>query len=96
LKPIPPFYHFLLRVWARLTGSSVFALRFLSLVLGVLTVALGGAHPTTEWQLGEIVCDNYGLLIAPDTPPGAYLLEVGMYYLADPGPLASAGRFRRR
>ncbi|MBL7184210.1 MAG: glycosyltransferase family 39 protein [Anaerolineae bacterium] len=42
---------------------------------------LGGAHPTTEWQFGEIVRDNYGLLIAPDTPPGEYLLEVGMYYL---------------
>jgi 4-amino-4-deoxy-L-arabinose transferase-like glycosyltransferase len=42
---------------------------------------LGGTHPTTEWQLGEIVRDNYGLLIAPDTPPGEYLLEVGMYYL---------------
>lgn len=25
--------------------------------------------------------DNYGLLIAPDTPPGEYLLEVGMYCL---------------
>ncbi len=42
---------------------------------------LGGTHPTTEWQLGEIVRDSYGLLIAPDTPPGEYLLEVGMYYL---------------
>jgi mannosyltransferase len=42
---------------------------------------LGGTHPTTEWQLGEIVRDNYGLVIAPDTPPGEYLLEVGMYYL---------------
>jgi 4-amino-4-deoxy-L-arabinose transferase-like glycosyltransferase len=42
---------------------------------------LGGTHPTTEWQLGEIVRDNYGLLIAPGTPPGEYLLEVGMYYL---------------
>jgi mannosyltransferase len=42
---------------------------------------LGGTHPTTKWQLGEIVRDNYGLLVAPDTPPGEYLLEVGMYYL---------------
>jgi len=42
---------------------------------------LGGTHPTTEWRFGEIVRDNYGLLIAPDTPPGEYLLEVGMYYL---------------
>ena len=42
---------------------------------------LGGTHPTTGWRLGELVRDNYGLLIAPDTPPGEYLLEVGMYYL---------------
>ncbi len=42
---------------------------------------LGGTHPTTEWQVGEMVRDNYGLLIAPDTPPGECLLEVGMYYL---------------
>lgn len=42
---------------------------------------LGGTHPTTEWRHGEIVRDNYGLLIAQDTPPGEYLLEVGMYYL---------------
>jgi len=41
----------------------------------------GGTHPTIEWQFGEIVRDNYGLLIAPNTPPGEYLLEVGMYYL---------------
>ena len=40
-----------------------------------------GTHPTTGWRLGELVRDNYGLLIAPDTPPGEYLLEVGMYYL---------------
>jgi len=39
---------------------------------------LGGTHPTTEWQFGEIVRDNYGLLVAP---PGEYLLEAGMYYL---------------
>jgi uncharacterized membrane protein len=36
----PPLYHLLLYFWVRLTGSSVFALRFLSLVLGVLTVPL--------------------------------------------------------
>ncbi len=42
---------------------------------------LGGTHPTTDWQFGEIVRDNYGLLIPSDTSPGQYLLEVGMYYL---------------
>lgn len=42
---------------------------------------LGGTHPTTEWQFGATVLDNYGLLVAPDTPPGEYLLEAGMYHL---------------
>ncbi len=36
----PPLYHLLHYFWVRLAGSSVFALRFLSLVLGLLTVPL--------------------------------------------------------
>jgi len=57
---------------------------------------LGGTHPTTEWQFGEIVRDNYGLLIAPDTQPGEYLLEAGMYYLPELGAFAGAGRLTKR
>jgi hypothetical protein len=42
---------------------------------------VGGTHPTTEWEVGEVVHDNYGLLVSLDTPPGEYVLEVGMYFL---------------
>jgi 4-amino-4-deoxy-L-arabinose transferase-like glycosyltransferase len=37
-----------------------------------------GFYPTTKWQAGEIVRDQYDLLISPDAPAGEYKLEVGM------------------
>lgn len=40
---------------------------------------VSGTHPTSEWKAGEVVRDNYGLLIPSDTPSGQYVLEVGMY-----------------
>jgi len=43
----------------------------------------GGARMTTGWQLGELIADNYGLLIQPGTPPGEHVLRVGMYSLSD-------------
>ena len=43
-----------------------------------------GLYPTTEWQAGEIVRDQYDILISPETPPGEYQVEVGMY-LAETG-----------
>lgn len=42
---------------------------------------VGGAYPTTEWTAGEIVVDKYEIALDPETPPGKYLLEVGMYRL---------------
>jgi len=41
-----------------------------------------GFYPTTKWEVGEIVRDQYDILISPDALPGKYQLEVGMY-LAD-------------
>jgi len=38
-----------------------------------------GAYPTTRWQPGELIRDNYGLTVLPDTPPGRYWIEVGLY-----------------
>lgn len=38
-----------------------------------------GEAPTTGWFPGEIVVDEYGMLIEPDAPPGEYVIEVGMY-----------------
>jgi hypothetical protein len=41
----------------------------------------GGLGITTIWEEGEIVVDNYGVLVRPGTPPGEYRIEVGMYSL---------------
>jgi len=38
-----------------------------------------GFYPTTKWQAGEIVWDQYDLLISPDAPVGDYKIKVGMY-----------------
>ena len=38
-----------------------------------------GFYPTTKWQEGEIVRDQYDLLISPEAQPGEYQLEIGMY-----------------
>jgi hypothetical protein len=38
-----------------------------------------GFYPTTGWEPGEIVRDQYDLVISPDASPGYYWLEVGMY-----------------
>jgi 4-amino-4-deoxy-L-arabinose transferase-like glycosyltransferase len=43
-----------------------------------------GFYPTTTWEAGEMVRDQYDLRIPPDTPPGPYQIEVGMY-LAETG-----------
>jgi len=38
-----------------------------------------GFYPTTGWKAGEIVRDQYDILISSDAPPGEYQIEVGMY-----------------
>jgi len=40
---------------------------------------LDGAAPTSTWQSGQIIEDKYQLTTEPDTPPGAYEIEVGLY-----------------
>ena len=45
---------------------------------------LRGIYPTSLWDEGEIVKDEYELIVRPDASPGKYRLEVGMY-LADTG-----------
>jgi len=44
----------------------------------------GGAAPTSSWNKGLIVVDEYELVIAPDAPPDVYEIEVGLY-LAETG-----------
>lgn len=38
-----------------------------------------GYSPTTHWEAGEIVTDQYFIQIDPETPPGRYLLLTGLY-----------------
>jgi hypothetical protein len=41
-------------------------------------------YPTTKWEVGEVVRDQYDLVIPTSTPLGEYELQVGMY-LAETG-----------
>jgi mannosyltransferase len=36
-------------------------------------------RPTTTWQSGERIEDNYGIVVPEDLAAGAYTLEIGMY-----------------
>jgi hypothetical protein len=38
-----------------------------------------GFYPTSRWEAGEIVRDQYDILISPQALPGEYQIEVGMY-----------------
>ena len=40
-----------------------------------------GFYPTSQWEAGEIVRDQYEIDISPDAPPGEYQIEVGMYLI---------------
>jgi len=43
---------------------------------------LEGDYPTSFWDIGEVIEDEYILTINEDAPAGPYRLEVGMYELA--------------
>jgi len=38
-----------------------------------------GEAPTTSWLVGEVITDQYEIVVAPDAHRGTYLLEIGMY-----------------
>jgi hypothetical protein len=40
---------------------------------------VGGARLTSTWKEGDVIADNYGVLVLPGTPPGEHQLEIGMY-----------------
>ena len=42
----------------------------------------GGAAPTSIWSRGQVLVDEYHLLVELDTPPGVYDIEVGLYLAA--------------
>jgi hypothetical protein len=38
-----------------------------------------GTYPTTNWLSGEVVIDEYGIVVDAEAPAGEYQIEVGMY-----------------
>jgi hypothetical protein len=48
--------------------------------------SLGGSYPTflwiPKWLEGQVVDDRYTVVLNPQTPPGEYWIEVGMYGIA--------------
>jgi 4-amino-4-deoxy-L-arabinose transferase-like glycosyltransferase len=45
---------------------------------------LRGARPTPTWVANEYLADAYELVLKPETPSGAYRIEIGWYDAADP------------
>ena len=43
---------------------------------------LDGYYPTSLWEKGELIKDEYELVLNPKAPAGGYWLEVGMYLLS--------------
>ncbi len=41
-----------------------------------------GAAPTSTWEPGQTIADEYALTIYPDTPPDVYDVEIGLYLAA--------------
>ena len=39
----------------------------------------GGEAPTTSWIEGEVITDEYEIVVDPEAPGGEYLIELGMY-----------------
>jgi hypothetical protein len=44
-------------------------------------IPMKGRHPTTQWQVGEVIVDEYDMSTEGRIPEGKYRLEVGMYDL---------------
>ncbi len=47
-------------------------------------IPVHGARPTTGWVPGEVIRDEYRLIVAPQAPPGNYVIEVGLYEASAP------------
>jgi hypothetical protein len=43
-------------------------------------IAGSDTYPTSYWKEGTIIRDKYEILVRPDTPPGDYTLEAGLYW----------------
>ncbi len=38
-----------------------------------------GETPTTSWIDGEVIIDEYEIVVDPEVPPDDYVLEIGIY-----------------
>ncbi|MCL5076435.1 MAG: hypothetical protein M1136_12455, partial [Chloroflexi bacterium] len=47
-------------------------------------VPVKGYYPTNRWVQGEVIADEYELMVLPFTRPGEYALEVGAYETPTP------------
>ena len=45
----------------------------------------GWTRPTTSWEPGEVIVDTHTLTLSPETPPGTYDVEVGLYWMPQEG-----------
>jgi hypothetical protein len=52
---------------------------------------LSGQYPTSRWQTGEIVVDEFALPLPEELPSGQYRLVAGMYDLATGQRLPATG-----
>jgi len=84
----PLLYYFMLHGWMRLAGRSPFAARFLSVVLGVVTVAL--LWRLAAWRFDSRVGLAVGSLAAVNPFHVAYSQEARMYALLGLGALVAA------
>jgi hypothetical protein len=71
LTSIPTSYH----VFTHLEGPS-------GPVAQADGVPVCWSYPTDRWRPGQIIADQHAIYLPPDTPPGDYPLQVGLY-LAD-------------
>jgi len=42
-------------------------------------IAGDDAYPTSYWKRGTIIRDKFQIVVLPETPPGLYTIEVGLY-----------------
>jgi hypothetical protein len=56
---------------------------------------MGELRPTTTWQAGETIVDQFAISLPPDAPIGSYQLRIGLYDLATGArlPLANGDEF---
>jgi len=55
---------------------------------------LHGYYPTTLWETGEVIVDEYALTVPADLPPGRYPITMGMYHVDGRLPLTVEGQRR--